>query len=153
VTRIIALAGMVFVLAVTVISAAYAGGSEIEARHSWSRPTIAGRPGVVYVTLNNQTARPALLTAIHTPVAGAAELHTSSMTDGVMRMRRVETLDIPAGGEVALTPGGYHIMLFDLDKPLKLGEEFPVTLVFRDAAPLEINVQVRKNGKFGDDQN
>jgi hypothetical protein len=64
--------------------------------------------------------------------AKIVEVHEMSMTAGVMKMRAVEKLPLPAGKAVDLKPGGYHVMLMDLAQPLKEGDRVPVTLTFVD---------------------
>lgn len=152
-TKAIALMGMAFALAVTIVSTAYAGGKGIEAHNPWARPSIGDRPGAVYFRLDNKSSQGAVLTGASTPVAKKAELHLMSMEGGVMKMRRVEKLDIPADSRVELAPGGYHIMLFGLDKPLKKGAKFPLTLTFEGAEPVEFTVKVKNKGDDDDDDN
>jgi copper(I)-binding protein len=74
------------------------------------------------------------LVAVSSPVAKAAEIHTMTMDGGVMRMRAIDSLPLPAGKTVELKPGGYHLMLLDLVQPLKAGETVPVVLTFTDPA-------------------
>jgi len=62
---------------------------------------------------------------------------------GTMAMRQVEGIDIPAGGEVMLEPGGFHIMLFDLAGPLTVGDTVPVTLTFEQAGEVKVDAEVR----------
>ncbi len=69
------------------------------------------------------------LVAAASPVAGVVEVHEMRLDDGVMRMRAVPALDLPAGKAVELKPGGYHVMLLDLKQPLAAGDTVPVTLV------------------------
>lgn len=59
-----------------------------------------------------------------------------------MTMRRVEAIDIPAGGEAALEPGGDHLMLFGLEPGLKTGGSFPLTLLFETAGAVTVEVRV-----------
>ena len=69
------------------------------------------------------------LVLAQSPVAGMVEIHEMAMEGNVMTMRAVAGLDLPAGKAVELKPGGYHVMLMDLKKPLKEGEAVPLTLV------------------------
>jgi copper(I)-binding protein len=62
--------------------------------------------------------------------------------EGVMRMRQVEAIELPAGETTALQPGGLHIMLFSLQGPLVEGETYPLTLTLEAAGPVELEVQV-----------
>lgn len=105
-------------------------GSDLEVREAWVRATVPGQPVAgTYMTL--KSASPLRLISARTEVARAAELHQMSLKDGVMRMRRLESLDLPAGHEVKLAPGGIHLMLLDLKRPLSAGEEIELYLVTR----------------------
>jgi hypothetical protein len=72
-----------------------------------------------------------------------------SMSGMVMKMRPVTGVDIPAGQPVSLAPGGLHIMLMGLKKPLKAGEKFPLTLTFDKAGTRTVDVAVEKVGGTG----
>ncbi len=72
-----------------------------------------------------------------------------TMDNGVMKMRPVDGLDLPAGKPVTLKPGGYHIMLTGLAKPLQEGQSFPLTLEFAKAGAREVTVSVQKVGAMG----
>jgi copper(I)-binding protein len=123
-----------------------AQSEDVTARDAWARASAGKQAnGAAYLTLTGGAETDALV-AVSTPVAATAELHESSTEGGVMRMRAVPSLRIPAGQTVSLAPGGYHIMLFDLKQPLKAGDTFPVTLTFERAAPVTLNVQVRGLG-------
>jgi copper(I)-binding protein len=65
------------------------------------------------------------------------------MEGGIMRMRQVRGIDIPAGGEATLRPGGLHIMFFDIDAPFEEGQRVPVTLHFERAGELRIDFVAR----------
>jgi copper(I)-binding protein len=81
-----------------------------------------------------RSAKPAKLVEVKSPVAGRVELHQMAMEGQTMRMRAVESIDLPAGQAVNLASGGYHVMLFDLKRQLKDGEQVPLTLTVLDAA-------------------
>ena len=68
-----------------------------------------------------------------------------SGSGGAMTMKQVSGVDIPAGGTVTFQPGGYHIMLLDLVKPLTVGESIPLTLTFQKAGDIAVQAQVRAN--------
>lgn len=106
-----------------------AGDLRLEA--AWARASIGtSRPGAAYVTIANLGAAADWLLAVETPVAARAEVHETVDQGGVMKMRPAGTVLIPAGGTVALEPGGLHVMLMGLREPLKKGETFPLTLTF-----------------------
>lgn len=117
--------------------------------HPWARATIPNRPGAAYVKLSNMGGEADRLVAAATAAAGRAELHTHIMDGDVMKMRRIEAIEVPAGGGVALEPGGHHIMLFDLAAPLKEGASFPMTLTFEKAGAVEVTVTVQAMGSSG----
>jgi periplasmic copper chaperone A len=127
---------------------ALAQGAGVEVKNAWARATPAGaQTGAAYVTL--QSSAGDRLTAASTPAAQAAQLHTMSMQGGVMKMRQVDGIDLPAGQSVTLKPGGYHIMLMGLAQPLKAGQSFPLTLTFAKAGSQTVNVTVQNVGAMG----
>ena len=82
------------------------------------------------------------------PVAKAVQIHEMKMEGDMMKMRPVKALAIPANIPVELKPGGYHVMLIDLTKPLAKGDMVPIKLTFRDKggseSTLEVQAQVRE---------
>jgi copper(I)-binding protein len=112
---------------------------------AWSRAAMAGRTGVVYLTITDSGA-PDRLTGASSPVAATAALHESFDDHGVMKMRPVAALPVQPGKPVALAPGGYHIMLEGLKQPLQPGQTFPVTLTFANAGPVTVTATVQKAG-------
>jgi copper(I)-binding protein len=122
-----------------------AGGAEpaVRVTHPWARPTAShANTGAVYLSLTSMTGD--RLTGCSSPVAKSAALHQTSQTaSGVMQMRPVPTLDLPAGQTVTLAPGKYHVMLEGLSKPLVAGTSIPLHLTFAHAAPVDVSVPVR----------
>lgn len=109
--------------------------------HAWARATAPGQNvGAAYLELKSTT--DLMLTKAESPAAGSVEVHTMSMKDGVMEMRMQDTLELPAGQAVKLEPGGLHLMLFDLKKPLKVGESVPMTLRFQDKHGKESSMNI-----------
>jgi periplasmic copper chaperone A len=127
-------------------SAAFAASPDVQVTDAWARASAgAATTGATYVSLT-AGAQADRLTAASTPVAQSAQVHESTSEGGIMRMRPVPELDIPAGKTVKLSPGGYHIMMFGLHQPLKAGQSFPLTLTFAHAAPVTVTVNVRPIG-------
>ena len=130
--------------------AAFAGcvfAADVKVDAPWVRGTVAGQKATgAFMSITAGDGGAALVSA-SSPVAGVVELHTMSMEDGVMRMRPVPKIDLPAGKAVELKPGGYHVMLMDLKQPLKSGEMVPITLKVegRDKAltSLEVKAEVK----------
>jgi len=82
------------------------------------------------------------LVAAESPVAGVVEIHEMSMQSDVMKMSPISGLDLPAGQDVELKPGGYHVMLMDLRQQVKVGDEVPLRLVIerRDGSRESVDV-------------
>ena len=123
--------------------AAYAGSMQVT--EVFTRAAPAGGVGGVFLTIVNAGAADRL-TGAASPDAMKAELHQSTSDDGVMKIRPADGLDIPAGGTVKLAPGGYHLMLMGLKKPLTAGGQLPVTLVFQNAGRMDVEARVVKPG-------
>ena len=88
--------------------------------------------------------QPTTLVGVASPVAGVAEVHEMKMDGDVMRMRALpQGLPLPAGKAVALTPGGYHVMLMDLKATLPKDSTIPLTLTFKDAKGVESRVELK----------
>jgi len=86
------------------------------------------------------------LVSAESNVSKVVELHTHIHDNGVMRMRQVESIPVPAKGEAVLKPGGLHIMFIHLNKPLVEGETFDVTLNFKHAGHVVVPVKIRGVG-------
>ena len=80
------------------------------------------------------------LTSIESSVTEDVEIHSMSMENGVMKMRMLDTLPLKANTPVNLSPGGFHLMLFDLENPLKVGDQVRFTLHFKDQQGKELTV-------------
>jgi len=108
------------------VGLAFADG--IVVGEAWSRATAPGQKvaGVYFDITSDTDAR---LIGVETTLTDVAELHLMTMKDGVMRMRAVAAVDLPAGKTVKLQPGGYHVMLFNLRQPLKPGAQIALELL------------------------
>jgi len=117
----------------------------------WSRAMPPSAPtGAVYFTLNNPGDATDRLIGVQTPRAEKAELHTHVHKGDVMRMERIDSVELPAGGEVAFKPGGNHVMLFKLSEPLVAGERFPLTLMFEKAGEVTVDVAIEEQAPSSD---
>lgn len=109
----------------------------------WSRPTAPGMPmGVAYLSITNTGKQADALIAASTPIAARVEMHQTTITAGVARMRPVESITITPGSTVRIEPGGIHLMLVDLKAPLQSGARFPLDLTFREAGRITVQVDV-----------
>jgi len=115
----------------------------VKVQEPWARPTVQGQAvGGGYLRIVGGAAGDKLVSA-STEIAGRVEMHTMRMDGDVMRMRQVESIEIPAGKTVDLKPGGLHIMFMDLKTPLKTGASFPLTLRFEKAGEVKVEVKVQ----------
>lgn len=125
------------------LSGAKADDMRLMASGGWSRPTAtAAMAGVVYVTVTDSGA-PTTLVSVSTPIAAQAQMHQSLMQNGMMEMLPVTSLPIAPGKPISFSPGGYHIMLTGLTKPLSPGQTFPLTLTFADGGKVTTTVTVQ----------
>ncbi len=103
----------------------------VQIQQAWARATAPGQSvGAAYMTLTHH--ENITLIAADSDAAGTVEIHSMEMKNGVMKMRMLEALPLKAGKPVKLGPGGLHLMLFDLQKPLKVGEKIELTLCFKN---------------------
>ncbi len=123
----------------------------IIATDPWTRATSPrASVGAGYLTILNSGAQADRLVSASSPRAAKVEIHTMSLEDGIMRMRPLPNgLEVPAGGEASLAPGGNHIMLIGLKAPLKEGERIPATLRFARAGTLKVHFTVAAAGAPG----
>jgi copper(I)-binding protein len=115
-----------FVAGCAVLAAA-AQAQPVSVKDAWVRVPAPGQK-VAGVYMEIVSRANTALVAVASPVAARAELHSMALDDGVMRMRPLERIELPAGKAIMLAPGGLHVMLIDLRQPLKRGDNVPVTL-------------------------
>jgi copper(I)-binding protein len=115
---------------------------------AWVRLLPTTQPNTAaYVTLRNLTDTDLHIVAAESPAARVTELHDHVQdAAGVMRMREVEAIVIPAHGEVELKPGGLHVMLIDLVEPLQEGQRVPIALYVEGFQDLRIHAPVEGSG-------
>lgn len=111
--------------------------------------TAPGQPhgAVFFKSISNQAGQPEQLIGGRSAVAKGVEVHRMEMDNNVMRMREIKGIELPANSKVMLGRGnkeGYHLMLMNLKSPLKEGEVFPMTLIFKNAGEVEVTVTIEK---------
>lgn len=132
-----ALAFMLTLLAGSVLAA------PIEVRDAYAHATATAQPvGAGFVTLVNRGAADRL-TGVSCACAQTSEIHSMSMVDGVMKMRKLDAIELPANGTLVLEPGGVHLMLIRLKSPLTEGQQVPVELRFDKAGVVKTVLKVR----------
>ena len=123
---------------------------EISISGAWSRATVAGQSSAaVYLTVANTGGGDDKLLNVSTPI-GQATIHSSTMDNGVMRMRPVREVDIPAHSTVQLKPGGTHIMITGVKQPLIAGTRFPLAVHFDRSGDRRIDADVRPASTAGE---
>ncbi len=137
-------------LACLILTPFSAFASEIDISNAWVRATI-GQANVTagYLTIENQGSQSDRLIGVAAPVAAKTEVHTTLMGEGgIMRMRPVEAVDIPAGESVALEAGKDHLMLSGIKSGLKEGEVIDLILTFEKAGKVEVQADVARRNPY-----
>jgi copper(I)-binding protein len=124
---------------------AFAQGASIQIAEPWARATPKGATsGAVYMTIDNKADAEDHLTGVSSDAATTLQIHEMKVVNGVMEMREIpDGLAVPANGSVALKPGGYHVMLIGLKRPLSAGEPVQLTLTFEKAGKVGVSAPVR----------
>jgi hypothetical protein len=121
--------------------------AQVSVEQPWSRATPPGsKIGVGFMQLKNAGAAAERVVGVTSPLAGRVEMHVTTREGDVMRMRQVESFDVPAGGSFDLKPGGAHLMLVDLHRPFKQGEKVPLTLKLEKGGELKVELTVEALG-------
>jgi copper(I)-binding protein len=119
---------------------------QVSVEKPWSRATPPGaKVGAGFMQLRNAGAADRVVGA-SSPVAGRVEMHVTVREGDVMKMREVKSFEVPAGGSFELKPGGGHLMLMDLKRPLKKGEQVPLTLRLEKAGEVKVELSVEEMG-------
>lgn len=117
----------------------------VQIEHPYVRAVPPGQPNsAAFMTLRNKTGNDNAVIAASSPAADAVELHTHTMDNGMMKMRRIDSIALPAKGSAELKPGGLHIMLIGLKEQLKPGMKVDLTLKFADGSEQSISAPVQE---------
>ena len=140
-------------LLIAATSFAFAQNASIQVEQPWARATPAGAStGAVYLTITNKSHDADRLLSASSDVADKLQFHEMKVVNGIMEMREITGgLPVAANDSVVLKPGGYHVMLIGLKKPLKADETIPLTLDFEKAGKISLTVPVRAMGAGHDD--
>lgn len=112
---------------------------------AWAAPTPSGVDVAAgYLTISNGTAAQDRLVSATSPRAERVEVHEMTMNGAVMQMRPVARLDVPAGGDVQLGPGGMHLMFYGVSEPFVAGQTIPLHLVFERAGAIDVELPVQR---------
>jgi len=140
---------LIALLLVAIISpglfAGQGGKGPIAVRDAWIREPNPARPiGAAFLTIRNDSDEANALVGASSPVAGVVEMHRMTDENGMMKMEKVDSIDLPAKRETRLEPGGYHLMLFDLKKRLRDGDSVALELRFRDGSTQTVTAIVKR---------
>jgi len=115
--------------------------ADVVVKDAWVRllPPMV-KTTAAYMTILSDTADQLL--SISSPLAERIEMHQSSMEEGMMSMLHVESIQLPKGESVTLSPHSYHLMVIGLNAVLKAGDQYPFTFNFKHAGPLEVLIPV-----------
>lgn len=143
-------------LAAVLCGAAFtaAASAQVLVKDAWIRATVPQQKATAAFMQLTAT-QDGKLVSVSSPGVPVVEVHEMRMDAGVMKMRPIPALDLPAGKMVALTPSGYHVMLMDLKQPMKAGDRVPLTLVVETKAgkreTVEVQAEVRAPGAVASD--
>jgi len=118
-------------ISVALVMGATAAQAQISIDNAWARSTVPG-----------QKATGVFMTIASAPAIKTVEVHEMKVIDGVMKMREVAGVEVLPGKVTELKPGGYHVMLMNLEAPISAGSKVPLLLTFKDAAGKESSVKI-----------
>jgi copper(I)-binding protein len=125
-----------------------AAADQVQVEEAYVRAVPPGSANsAAFMKLTNTDSSVHSLTGAQSPATKVMELHTHTEENGMMRMRRVEKIELPVGEQVALQPGGLHLMLIGLTGDLKESHEIEVNLTFEDGSSLPLSLPVKRVGK------
>jgi|APCry1669193181_1035450.scaffolds.fasta_scaffold08772_4 hypothetical protein len=118
-------------------------GSNIAVSGAYSKATVAGQMASSGFMKITSTGISDQLVGVSSQVAGEVQLHSMSMEGNTMKMRQINSIDIPANSTVELTPGGLHLMFMGLKTQLKVGDTVKIKLKFASSGEIEVNLPVQ----------
>jgi hypothetical protein len=133
---------LAFAIGATAISAT----AGVTVTDAWVRGTVPAQKttGAFLTVTSSEEAK---IVGASSPVAGLVEIHTSERYGGVMQMHAVDEVKLPAGKSVKLEPGGSHVMLMQLKKPIGAADTVPISLDVVDAKGKRSRVTVNATVK------
>ncbi|WP_255423012.1 copper chaperone PCu(A)C [Undibacterium sp. FT79W] len=134
------------IIAAAVASVTLAAQAEIVVKDAWVRATVPQQKATG-AFMQIQSTKNVRLIEVQSAAAGLVEVHEMKMDNNVMKMRAIPQLDVPAGKNVELKPGGYHVMLMDLKAQAKAGDTVTLKLIFEDENKKQETVDVKATVK------
>jgi copper(I)-binding protein len=130
------------VVALTVLAIPILSAAQVTVSDAWARAVVPGQMATgAFMRLTSAT--DVTLVEAASPAAKIVEIHEMKMDGGVMKMNAIDRLPLPAGKPVDLKPGGYHVMLMNLTRPLNEGDTVPITLTVVDKTGKAQKIEVR----------
>lgn len=122
---------------------------DVSVTDAWARATMPGQKvSGAYMQIRSDA--DARLVGASSPVVPRVEVHEMKMDGDVMRMREVQAIELPRGKTVTLAPGGYHVMLMNLQKPIAAGDVIPLRLVIEaDGKRQTVEVKAEARAAMG----
>ncbi len=137
------LAPLAVVAGLLILSPHTFAADPLEITDAWAPEAPPNRMMAGYMNLHNNGDAPIVLVAASSPLFGKVEIHSMTMNDGMMRMRKLDKLEIPAGGQAALAPGHNHLMLMKPQQQFRPGDLIPLSLVTSDGQEHTVELEVR----------
>jgi copper(I)-binding protein len=131
---------------IALLFAALPAWAQVSVEQPWTRATPPGAKVAAGFMLLKSTGAADRVVGASSPLAGRVEMHVTMREGEVMRMREVQSFEVPAAGTFDLKPGGAHLMLVDLKRPLKQGEKVPLTLKLERGGELKLELPVEPMG-------
>jgi len=143
----------IFLISVVLAHNVYAAVDDIVISKPWARASIADKNmSAAYMNIKNNSSESDVLYKAISEVAGKIELHKVVINDnGVAQMVEMNKIVIPAMQEVILKPKGLHIMLFEIKKPLRDGEEIKMELYFEKAGKISVTMPIKSIAHTADE--
>lgn len=121
-----------------------AAQNTVEIKDAWIRPAAENANSGMFMEIVNRTAQTDTIIGVESGLAKVVQVHETFKDEkGMMGMREVENLEIPAGGTLQLKPGSYHVMLIGLNQDLKIGDKGTAVLKFKHAGDVSVSAEVR----------
>ncbi len=135
-----------FALTLAALAISAFAHAQVSVSNPWVRATVPQQKATgAFMQLT--ATQPMRVVSAQSPIAGVTEIHEMAMADGVMKMRAVPALELPAGKAVDLKPGGYHVMLMDLKGQVKDGDVVPLTLVVESKDGKRETLEIKAVGR------
>ena len=136
---------ILLLILIIVINACSPASKTLTVNDAWARPALAGETSAIYFVIKNDTNLDDTLISANTEVASSAEAHMTMVnSQDVMTMHMQEAVKIPSGEKIVFEPRGLHIMLVNLNRDLKIGDTFTLTLKFENTGEITLQVKVKE---------